>query len=468
MRFKRFALFLIGTLLATVVSAQSITYSDQVGAVAPSSSGQTGLFTTVTGDMLRQGDWSFGIYLNNYDLSAGPARDFVPLSGREYKDMGYDHNVLSASLGYGLTDRWEVSAMLPWEQIYGNGRDRAGFINGHLYQGKFDDSGIGNLHLATKFGFMPADAPSHLAASLFVDVPTGDDDGGISSGNADWGAGLHWTRDRFSLAGTYKITGDRDSSNDLFDRNFDVPDEFHIDAGLNMPIGLFGATNWISEVNGIVYTGGERRPDNPIYLVTGLRHWFGTSGWALNAGVRWNVAKFADDNDECRFTELDDCALGGLVGLTYAPLHLAPPPPPPAPPAPPVPAPVAPAPEAPVAPPPPTPTVRTDEIHFEPGSARLTNIAKAILDDVALRMKQETSATAVVIGYTDNKESTGANADLDRRRAEAVRDYLVSRHGIDPSRISVEAHGTEDAIGDNSTAEGRLKNRRVVIRLTIP
>jgi OOP family OmpA-OmpF porin len=127
-----------------------------------------------------------------------------------------------------------------------------------------------------------------------------------------------------------------------------------------------------------------------------------------------------------------------------------------------------PPPQPPVAPPPPPQPIRTDEIHFEAGSARLTNIAKAILDEVALRMKQEPAATALVIGYTDDRENTGPNRDLDRRRAEAVRDYLVSRHGIDPSRITVEGRGTSDPIGDNTTAEGRLRNRRVVIRLMLP
>jgi OmpA-OmpF porin, OOP family len=141
-----------------------------------------------------------------------------------------------------------------------------------------------------------------------------------------------------------------------------------------------------------------------------------------------------------------------------------PPPPPPAP----VPTPVAP-PEPPPVTPPHVPTeLRTDEIHFESGSARLTNIAKAILDDVALRMKQEPTSTANVIGYNDDKENTGPNHDLDRRRAEAVRDYLVSRHGIDPSRITVEGRDAREPIGDNTTAEGRLRNRRVQIRLMLP
>jgi len=83
-------------------------------------------------------------------------------------------------------------------------------------------------------------------------------------------------------------------------------------------------------------------------------------------------------------------------------------------------------------------------------------------------MKQEPSSTALVIGYTDNREKTGSNSDLDRRRAEAVRDYLVSRHGIDASRITVEGRDAREPVADNSTAEGRLRNRRVVIQLIQP
>lgn len=124
-----------------------------------------------------------------------------------------------------------------------------------------------------------------------------------------------------------------------------------------------------------------------------------------------------------------------------APLALpAPPPPPPAAPEPePEPAPVAP-------PPPPEPVAEVqppqqllaENIAFEKGSARLTNVGKAQLDDVALRMRQEPTSTAVITGYVADGETGEA---LDRRRAEAVRDYLMSRHAIDPSRISIEAGG---------------------------
>ncbi|HEX8251634.1 MAG TPA: OmpA family protein [Thermoanaerobaculia bacterium] len=452
-----------------------ITREEQLRFFAPTHSGQTGLFETVTADTLRQGTWSFGVYLNDWDMTAGEAREFALPSARGYEDMSYDHYRLSASLGVGLTDNWEISAMLPWDRLVSNGGDRAGFINGHLHRGEFTESGLGAIRLATKFGLSPTDSPTRFALSGSVDLPTGDDE--ITTGATDFGIGAHVTRGIGSLSAKYIMRGDREDDDDGINGAGDmsIPNEFRLDAGLNVPLTRFGTTNWISEINTIWYTGGERAPDNPIFLVTGVRHWFGTSGWAFNAGARWNVAKFLDNNDECRFTELDDCGLSGLVGLTFAPLAFAPALPPPAPapvpvpPPPPAPAPTpVPVPDTPVVVPRQPVDLRTDEIHFEAGSARLTNIAKAILDEVALRMRQEPTSTAEVIGYTDDRENTGANRDLDRRRAEAVRDYLVSRHGIDPARITVEGRGTQNATGDNATAEGRLRNRRVVINLRMP
>ena len=451
-----------------------ISRDDQIRFFAPTHSGQTGLFDTVTADTLRRGQWSFGVYFNDWDLTAGEARDFAPPSAREYEDMSYDLYRLSASIGVGLTDRWEVSAMLPWDRIVSNGNDRAGFINGFLHRGEFTESGMGSARLATKFLLTPSDAPTRFGLLGFIDLPTGDEDSGIATGGTDFGIGGTVTRGTGTLSAAYVARGDRENDDVVnpIIGDISIPNEFHIDAGLNIPIGMFGTTNWISELNTVWYTGGDRTPDSPVFLVSGLRHWFGTSGWALSAAARWNATKFFDGNDECRITELDDCALSGLVGLTFAPLMFArveapPPPPPPAPLPPPAePAPVPPPPPPVAAPRQPT-EIRTDEIHFEPGSARLTNIAKAILDEVALRMKQEPSSTALVIGYTDDRENTGANRDLDRRRAEAVRDYLVTRHGIDPSRITVEGRGVDNT-GDNTTAEGRLRNRRVVIRLTLP
>ena len=462
-------MFLLCFMLASSVWAQSLTYEERFSQAAPTASGETGLFNMLTGETLRQGDWSFSIYYNNYDYlgAEAPLAMRIP-SARENVEPDIEDSRLSMSIGYGITDRWEIVASLPYVWMDQNAGDFSGFVNGFPFRGEFDESGVGNLHIGTKFGLLdPNTYASRLALSLFADLPTGDDDGPISTGDADFGAGLHWNYRVFSFGGTYAIRGTRDADDnnnlDLFHGgDYEVPDEFRFDAGLNIPLGFAPTTNWVSEINSIFYTGGDRQPDDIVYAVTGIRHWFGTSGWAMSAAIRSNLTMWQSDNDHC--------PIGGLVGLHYAPVHLAavaPPPPPVVPPPPPPPPPVTP-PPPPVVPPAGPTELRTDEINFDAGSARLTNIAKAILDDVALRMKQEPAATAIVIGYTDDRENTGANRDLDRRRAEAVRDYLVSRHGIDASRITVEGRGTTEAVGDNTTAEGRQRNRRVVIRLLIP
>jgi outer membrane protein OmpA-like peptidoglycan-associated protein len=107
------------------------------------------------------------------------------------------------------------------------------------------------------------------------------------------------------------------------------------------------------------------------------------------------------------------------------------PPPPPAPPAPAVPAPP---PAPPVVTPPPAPAPTTDEIEFDRGRARLTNVAKARLDAVALRLRENPRATVEITGYPD--AATGANRErLAQMRADNARQYLIDRHGIDSSRI---------------------------------
>src|SRR5581483_6775209 len=150
-------------LLAQGTTATTMTREDQIGLAAPTWSGETGLFNTVTANTLHRGDISFSVYAQNYRLLAAPAREFALPSARKYRDYGYDLDRFSASIGYGLTDRWEVSASLPFEKIHGDGGDRAGFVNGWLYQGAFSDSGIGDVHLATKFGLMQSGPGSGVA-----------------------------------------------------------------------------------------------------------------------------------------------------------------------------------------------------------------------------------------------------------------------------------------------------------------
>ena len=78
----------------------------------------------------------------------------------------------------------EISAMAPWDRLKNNGGDRVGFINGWLYQGRFTDSGLGDVRVASKIGLTDRAAASRLALLLMADLPTGEDKSGISTGVA--------------------------------------------------------------------------------------------------------------------------------------------------------------------------------------------------------------------------------------------------------------------------------------------
>ncbi|MGH9457800.1 MAG: hypothetical protein ACRD2J_09210, partial [Thermoanaerobaculia bacterium] len=329
-------LLALALLVVPAASAQMVSYTDQVQFVAPATSGELGLFTTLTGDTLRQGAWSFSIYVNNYDYLAGPAPEFAPPSRRDPADMALEDTRLSLSLGYGLTDRWEIVASIPYIMLENNAGDQAGFVNGFLTIGEFDESGIGNLHLGTKLRLTPLESENRVALSLFADLGTGEEV--VTSEEMDWGLGLHWSRGVTTFAASYKLTGDPDGDDDFDDPGFDpafvddVPDELRADLGFNVPVSWWATTNWVSEITGIFFQGADREPDDIVYVSTGLRHWFGTSGWSLTAGVRLNATMLGSDNNSC--------PIGGVLGLGFAPMLFAapivaaPPPPPPCPPPP--------------------------------------------------------------------------------------------------------------------------------------
>ena len=71
----------------------------------------------------------------------------------------------------------------------------------------------------------------------------------------------------------------------------------------------------------------------------------------------------------------------------------------------------------------------------------------------------------IITGHTDNVGDADYNIKLSLKRAEAVRDYLISL-GADPKKMQVSGEGMNKPIADNSTKEGRAKNRRVEVEVT--
>jgi outer membrane protein OmpA-like peptidoglycan-associated protein len=89
--------------------------------------------------------------------------------------------------------------------------------------------------------------------------------------------------------------------------------------------------------------------------------------------------------------------------------------------------------------------------------------AEVKLNAVATALiKEDPLSTMVVEGHTDSQGAEGDNQELSQRRAESVRDYLVSR-GVAGDRITAQGFGESRSIADNSSAEGRANNRRVEI-----
>jgi outer membrane protein OmpA-like peptidoglycan-associated protein len=89
--------------------------------------------------------------------------------------------------------------------------------------------------------------------------------------------------------------------------------------------------------------------------------------------------------------------------------------------------------------------------------------AQLKLNDVADALtKQDPDSKIVVEGHTDSQGGASFNQDLSQRRAQSVRDYLVSR-GMATDRITAEGFGLTRPIADNTSAEGRANNRRVEI-----
>jgi len=102
------------------------------------------------------------------------------------------------------------------------------------------------------------------------------------------------------------------------------------------------------------------------------------------------------------------------------------------------------------------------ETSFEFNSAKLKAAAFPELDKLLEQMKKYPLSRWKIVGYTDNVGGEEGNLKMSQMRAESVLNYFVSR-GIPKVRFEVIGIGSKDPIADNSTEEGRTKNRRVEI-----
>jgi OOP family OmpA-OmpF porin len=102
-----------------------------------------------------------------------------------------------------------------------------------------------------------------------------------------------------------------------------------------------------------------------------------------------------------------------------------------------------------------------DHVHFESGSATISEESYSLLDQVALTVKANPEVEHVrVEGHTDSKGEADMNRRLSQTRAESVRHYLIDK-GVSPNRVRAVGYGEDKPLEEGESDEANAKNRRV-------
>ncbi len=465
----------IGLFLAT--AACLLLSAGAFAQTAPTLSGATGLIETPNAETLPPGRFSIGANGSLWALAAAPSLGYPPLPD---DPLRYRLGRFGLTVGYGLTPGFEVFFDFGTLMYKADDRAWAGNINGRDRIGGFDTNETDKARVGMKWLMNPRD-PVKVAALLKVAFPTGGgvhDPNSFSTGRTDFGFGFSFNYEWFTLGTVYAVNSNFGTSGAYYGTTLvgaAVPNEWTWSAGGNIPI-VPGTLRAIVEANRHFFYGGESNPKAYSEALAGARVALGRdSEFTLTGALRVNI-------DEWSKYRSSPSPFGGVVQLAWMPQPPAParpvavaaqpeatptapvPPPPPAPvavtAAPPAAAEGAAAPMAVTTPAVKPVTTTTDEILYDTTKSRLTNIAKAILDGVVLRLKNNLAATCTITGYADPSEK-GDRAALSKARAEAAKDYLVKRHGIDAGRITVATNGS-------ASAPDATRNRRAVVTVTFP
>ena len=109
-------------------------------------------------------------------------------------------------------------------------------------------------------------------------------------------------------------------------------------------------------------------------------------------------------------------------------------------------------------------SIQLNDIYFEVGKANLNTVVSSDLDKLTQFLKDNPETRLEIQGHTDNKGSINLNNKLSQSRANSVVAYLI-KNGIIGNRLTANGYGSTVPFADNNTAEGRAKNRRVVMKV---
>lgn len=409
----------------------------------PTETGETGLVTIPTSDVLPQWKPSIGITLDGIINPPQTATGEVELNHTHF------------SLGIGLLPNLEFTTELPYVEFERNVPTRR-----HT-----DD--IGGLRLGLKYRLMDEEKGAPLGAALlgaFV-VGTGRDD-------------VPAVLDRTTVFGSreaYEVMAIADkillrtSQGDatltvnagglFFDKpsgfsvhnqtlpfqrrfrgpnaTFDVPFEFAV--GLKLPLFKirYASGEFLNEFRGNTGIVDEVQGSLPVRDFVGFR-FANMYGFAVQGGADLGLSGYLDPY---RF----------IASISYAMPAAIPPPPPRVV-------------RAPPPPPPPPPVVKKKivlrGVHFDFDKATIRSDSVPVLREAAKTLKENPSVNVIIEGHTDSQGTEEYNERLSVRRANAVKDYLV-KLGVAANRLTAQGKGESQPVASNDTEEGRAENRRV-------
>jgi outer membrane protein OmpA-like peptidoglycan-associated protein len=103
----------------------------------------------------------------------------------------------------------------------------------------------------------------------------------------------------------------------------------------------------------------------------------------------------------------------------------------------------------------------THGIQFDVNSDRLKPESAPVLKMIAEALAKQSALKLRIEGHTDSSGDAAKNLDLSKRRAESVKNALVSQFGIGADRLTTEGLGHTKPLGPNDTPQSRANNRRV-------
>ena len=109
-------------------------------------------------------------------------------------------------------------------------------------------------------------------------------------------------------------------------------------------------------------------------------------------------------------------------------------------------------------------SIQLNNIYFEFGKASLNTSVSSDLEKLIQFLKDNPATKLEIQGHTDSKGSVDSNNRLSQARANSVVAFLT-KNGIDSSRLLAKGFGSSVPVADNNSAEGRAKNRRVVMKV---